>query len=177
VQNITHQKRKTRKKSHEIERFVNFLKSKSLKAADLAASIEIPERTITKFIWNDTPLSGAILRKLNTIYGVSIDWLLSGMGGMYMENNTVYEHPSDYQVSVQGEHRLINRKSVIDNGNLSDVYGLFAAVIEQSLIDVGAEPDKDYSYLDLYRLAQAHVLEEAKKTPLSVWVQTQSDND
>ena len=165
MQTIAHKKIKSTNKSPEIGRFVEFLNENRMKAADFAESIDVPERTITKFIWNDTPLSGAILRKLLTVHGVSVDWILTGKGGMYMDSNSITEKPAGYG-AMQGEKRLINRQSIRDNSNLSDVYGMFAAVIEQSLIDSGAEAEKDYTYLDLYRLAQPHVLEEAQKTEL-----------
>lgn len=157
-------------------RFIDFMNENRLKATDLAESIDIPERTITKFIWNDTPLSGAILRKLLTVHGVSIDWLLTGEGGMYLGSNRVSQDRGAY-LTVQGENRLINRHAITDTGHISDVYSLYAALIEQSLIDSGAEAEKDYTYLDLYKLAQAHVLEAERNGNLKTVVMAPSAGD
>ena len=176
MKTISRKKIKSNKKSPEIARFIEFMNLNGMEYADIAESIEIPERTITNYVWKDQPLSGAILRQLLSVHGVSIDWLLSGEGEMYMGSNSITEKPAGYG-AVQGEKRLINRQSIRDNSNLSDVYGLFAAVIEQSLIDAGAEAEKDYTYLDLYRLAQPHVLDEAQKTELKGVVFSPIDDD
>lgn len=176
MEKIAHRKIKSTNKSPEIVRFVDFMNENRLKAADLAESIDVPERTITKFIWNDTPLSGSILRKLLTVHGVSIDWIVSGEGSMYLGSNRIGQDRAGYG-EVQGENRLINRHAVQDSRHVSDVYGLYAALIEQSLIDAGAEADKDYNYLDLYKLAQAHVLEAERQGDLITTLLVPSDNE
>jgi|APLak6261663543_1056040.scaffolds.fasta_scaffold02020_7 hypothetical protein len=165
---ITRGKIKSTNKSPEIVRFIEFLNSRNLKPADIAASTNTAERTITKYIWEDIPLGGQLLRELLTVYGVSIDWVLTGRGGMYIDD--MDDHPI-----IRGENRLIERKQYLDNETVQDVYLIFASVIEQSLVDAGAEAGKDYTYMDLYKLAQPHVIEESKKTELKAQIFTQSD--
>ncbi|PWD85914.1 hypothetical protein [Ignatzschineria cameli] len=41
---------------------------------------------------------------------------------------------------------------------LGDALSVVAANIETSLLEVGAEPGKDYNYMDLYNLAMKYIL-------------------
>lgn len=95
---------------------------------------------------------------------------------MYLGSNRIGQDRAGYG-EVQGENRLINRHAVQDSRHVSDVYGLYAALIEQSLIDAGAEADKDYNYLDLYKLAQAHVLEAERQGDLITTLLVPSDDE
>lgn len=54
---------------------------------------------------------------------------------------------------------LIQKLSHVARGALSDEYLAMAYTIELSLISAGAEPGKDYTLLDLYKLAQPFALE------------------
>lgn len=54
---------------------------------------------------------------------------------------------------------LIQKLDVIDRGNLADEYLAMAYNVEQSLLLAGAVPGKDYTLLDLYKLAQPLVIE------------------
>lgn len=54
---------------------------------------------------------------------------------------------------------LIQRLEQCATGELSDEYLAMAYTIEQSLISGGAVPGKDYTILDLYKLAQPFALE------------------
>lgn len=65
-------------------------------------------------------------------------------------------------------NRLIPDFDHYDKDNLSDVYMLCAFAIEQTFVDVGAVPGKDYSYMDLMKLAQPHVLKECESRPLNI---------
>lgn len=47
--------------------------------------------------------------------------------------------------------------------DLIDCYQIIAANIEGSLIQAGATPGKDYTVLDVYKLAQPFVLERFRK--------------
>lgn len=49
--------------------------------------------------------------------------------------------------------RLIADCTLLDTRKLADVYQVAAYNAEQSLIDAGAVPGKDYSLLDVYKLA------------------------
>lgn len=50
-----------------------------------------------------------------------------------------------------------------DMSQLSDVYFVMAKQVEYSLLSAGAVPGKDYTVLDLYRLAQPFVLEKFRE--------------
>lgn len=54
---------------------------------------------------------------------------------------------------------LIQKLDVIARGHLADEYLAMAYNVELSLISAGAVPGKDYSILDLYKLAQPLVVE------------------
>lgn len=54
---------------------------------------------------------------------------------------------------------LIQKLNEVARGSLSDEYLAMAYTVELSLISAGAEPGKDYTLLDLYRLAQPFALE------------------
>jgi len=55
--------------------------------------------------------------------------------------------------------QLIQTLETIAPGHLSDEYLAMAYTIEQSLISSGAVSGKDYTILDLYKLAQPFALE------------------
>jgi plasmid maintenance system antidote protein VapI len=88
---ITRKIGRLKNKTPEIERFILFMDTLDLKAADIASKTKISERTITNFIWNNTPIGAQLLRELHAKYGVSIDWLLSGSGTMLL-NQTSEPH-------------------------------------------------------------------------------------
>ena len=50
----------------------------------------------------------------------------------------------------------------ISKNHLTDEFFSIAFSIEESLIAAGAQPQKDYTYIDLYKLAQPFVLEMFK---------------
>jgi len=55
--------------------------------------------------------------------------------------------------------RLIQKLEYCAKGELSDEYLAMAYTIEESLVSAGAIPGKDYTILDLYKLAQPFALE------------------
>lgn len=59
--------------------------------------------------------------------------------------------------------QLIRSYETIDQTTLEDFYMAIAKGIEKSLIQAGAVPGTDYTFLDLYKLAQPFVLEAYKK--------------
>ncbi len=135
-------------KTPEISRLIEFMRLKNLKATELADSIDVPHRTLTNFIWNNRPLSGAVMRKLNEVHGVSIDWLLSG-DGEACPNDPIVDRPEP----------LIPFYETMDSKDFSDVWWLFARSTEQALMQSGAVPGLDYSRLDVFRLCAPMVLE------------------
>lgn len=58
---------------------------------------------------------------------------------------------------------LIPHFDLMGRGELSEEFTAVAANIEKALIQCGAEPNKDYTYLDLFQLAQPFVLNMFEK--------------
>ena len=63
---------------------------------------------------------------------------------------------------------MINYIENVDCSYLQDNWLVTARAIEEGLINGGAKPNIDYTYLDLYKLAQPFVLEEFKEGKLKV---------
>lgn len=58
---------------------------------------------------------------------------------------------------------LIPLLDAMHTGKLVDEYLAVAYTVEQSLMEAGAVPDKDYKILDLYKLAMPIVAERYRK--------------
>lgn len=58
---------------------------------------------------------------------------------------------------------LIKHYQTVDTSTLQDGWMEVAREIESSLMNSGAVPGKDYTYLDLYKLAQPIVLQQIEK--------------
>jgi len=171
VKTITRGKIKSTNKSPEITRFIDFLNSRNMKASDLAATIDTAERTITNHLWNDTPIGGQLLRELLLVHGVSMDWLVSGEGAMYVKDLCVKEGADRYDDEEEDGHQpLLKHFETTDLNTLQDFWWLTAKAIEQSLMQSDAIPGTDYSRVDLYKLAQPFVLERFKSTNMDVSV-------
>ena len=155
MKNETEQKVKT----EEILRLKAIFKRLGKTRAEIAEETGIAERTITNYEWNNQPIGGQLLRQLQSRYGVSLDWLLTGRGVMFLEDLPL---PALSVERAPVAERLIPVGVTLDNGNFSDAYRLFAAGIEQSLLESGALAGVDYRYLDLYQLATPHVLQESQ---------------
>jgi hypothetical protein len=169
MSSIQRRKKKTSVKIEEIKRFDEFMGAFDLDYELLGERIEMSARSITNYTWGNKPLGGAILRRVHEVFGVSIDWLVSGTGQMlateplaltYQATVTKPLLTSEEQSVYKGERRLVDTRLDVDAGALSDAYVLYAQQVEQALIDMGAESGADYGYLDLIRLAQGHVLAE-----------------
>ena len=108
---ITRKNRGSKNKTPEITRMVLFMDTFGLKPTDIASKTKISERTITNFIWNNTPIGVRLLRALHVTYGVSIDWLLSGSGSMILsqasEPQGVYDVTPNSDARVQSMCGLI----------------------------------------------------------------------
>ncbi|MBP6748088.1 MAG: hypothetical protein KA144_00495 [Xanthomonadaceae bacterium] len=57
------------------------------------------------------------------------------------------------------KNKLIPDYEVLDQNALSDLLLIMAMNVEESMITAGATPGKDYSHLDLYKLAAPFALE------------------
>jgi len=102
TRNITSKKAKT----PEITRLLELFLALDKKPIDIAKEIEISERTITNFIWNNSPIGGQLLRQLHLKYGASIDWILSGSGSMFSCHNSAQEPHGNYCVMDSRTWRL-----------------------------------------------------------------------
>jgi len=63
------------------------------------------------------------------------------------------------QAVASASPRLINAANLMGALDLADEFYAIAYNIETSMLNAGAKPGKDYTYLDLYKLAQPFVLE------------------
>jgi hypothetical protein len=62
---------------------------------------------------------------------------------------------------------LLQRPTTYGRNAFPDAYLVTACWIEDSLIQGGAKPGKDYTILDLYKLAQPFVLNRYQKKELT----------
>lgn len=90
--------RGSKKKLGEIQRLIEFMEHENLKAIDIAKKCGISDRTITNAIYENKELGSVLLRKLHLNYGVSLDWIISGKGGMYLID-AVAEASEKYSVT------------------------------------------------------------------------------
>lgn len=174
-------------KSAEVARLLAFKKQNNIKWEELSEKIGVPKRTITNYVYETGQLSGAVLRGMLVEYGVSTDWLLTGVGSMNIsdrnyadikdvtdagKNYSVNDLHSSYDVLSTGKlernNQLLPFLATLDLGNLQDYFYLTAASIEQSLVQAGDNPGTDYTRLDLYKLAQPFVLEKFKAGEIDV---------
>lgn len=102
-----------KKKEGEIFRLQLFMSEKNLKPEDIQHDTGVSKRTILNSIYEGSPLGMKLLREIHAYYGVSIDWLLSGVGSMLIEKNSginegaapEYQHSTSAERSSR-EHRL-----------------------------------------------------------------------
>ncbi len=131
------------RKSPEIERLQSLLAELGETPATLETKTGIAARTINNCIWGDQPLGGRLLRALAEQFGASIDWLVMGRGAMFTGGE-----------SAPAPGALVPFFETVDLSTVQDFWWLAARCAEESLRQSGAKPGVDYSYLDLYRLAQ-----------------------
>lgn len=138
-------------KSPEIGRFMEAMKALDETPETLAERVNVASRTILNYIWGDKPLGGPLLRGLCDECGISVDWLLTGQGGMFR----------DEPIGLPPAHKpLLPFFETTDIGTVQDFWWLSARAAEESLITSGAVPGVDYQMLDLYRLAAPLVAEK-----------------
>ncbi len=84
-ENITPKKWIGKKKEGEIYRFQLFLAEKNINPEQIQRDTGVTVRTITNSIYEEKPLGAKLLREVHSKYGVSIDWLVSGKGKMFVD--------------------------------------------------------------------------------------------
>lgn len=84
-ENLTPKKWIGKKKEGEIYRFQLFLVEKNINPEQIQIDTGVTVRTMTNSIYEGKPLGAKLLRELNAKYGVSIDWLVSGKGQMFVD--------------------------------------------------------------------------------------------
>lgn len=94
---LTPSSRGEKKKIPEVERFLLLMHTLDMHATVLSEKIDISSRTINNVIYENKPLGWQLVRKLNSILGVSIDWLLGGHGAMFVSIGFNESQP-DYQM-------------------------------------------------------------------------------
>jgi len=108
MDNLTLKVSRKNKKSPEISRLMFFMKSTNVKSIDIEDKTEVSKRTVDNFIHSDLPIGAHLLRELHAKYGVSIDWLVSGIGEMLIPGHETSEPSANYQVINQRTIRLHN---------------------------------------------------------------------
>lgn len=135
-------KRVNAAKLPELVRLQAVLTHLNMTVADIAEMTGVAERTILNYRWNNAPIGGVLLRRLHECFGVSVDWLLSGSGEMFLDSPLMDKH-----------RPLIPDFEHTDIRTVKDCLWLSARAIEQSMIECGAVPGQDYSIGDLYKMA------------------------
>jgi|TARA_R110001583_G_scaffold170417_2_gene323834 hypothetical protein len=99
-ENLTPKKWIGKKKEGEVYRFQLFLSERNIKPEEIQVDTGVTVRTMTNSIYEGKPLGAKLLRELNAKYGVSIDWLVSGKGQMFVDTSVshleISEPRSDY---------------------------------------------------------------------------------
>lgn len=98
-----------KKKRGEILRLQAFMRLKNLQPIDISTETGVSERTIKNAIYDDVQLGGKLLRALHLNYSVSIDWLLTGNGQMFIslqpevaEGSAIYSSDSNRTLRIIG---------------------------------------------------------------------------
>jgi transcriptional regulator with XRE-family HTH domain len=108
MQTLTPKKGCSKEKIGEILRFQAFMRLKGLQEADISEKTGVSKRTIKNYIYDDEPMGGKLLRALHSNYSVSIDWLLTGQGKMFLEEHSkVTEERSGYSSDSNRVVRVI----------------------------------------------------------------------
>lgn len=144
---------KKKTKSGEIERLQLLLAALNETPGSIEEKTGISARTINNYIWGDNPLGGQLLRALNEQFGVSVDWLLSGRGSMFIQADE-RQNPPRFLVRFQGGFQA---------DCFQDQLWLMARCIEESMYHGGGWPGEEYSLVDLYTLAMPYALEKLRE--------------
>ena len=140
-------------KSPEIERFKSVLAELGETPGSIEEKTGVSARTINNYIWGDTALGGPLLRVLSEQFGVSVDWLLSGRGSMFMQADA-RQNPPRFLVRFQDDFQ---------EDSFQDHLWLMARCIEESMYHGGGWPGEDYTLMDVYTLAMPYALEKLRE--------------
>lgn len=97
-----------KKKIGEIARLQKLMTALNLQPIDIANKTGVSERTIINSIYEDSPLGGKLLRSIHLELGVSLDWLLSGIGNMMTSANEIAEPMAEYSAGNPRAMRIVN---------------------------------------------------------------------
>ena len=101
------------KKIGEIERLLFLIEQENISYEELAELSETSVRTVTNTIYDNKPIGMKLLRGLQKKKGVSLDWLLEGIGEMYVV------HHSHYRQEVVNHGKESNVVTTgVNNGNI-----------------------------------------------------------
>ncbi|WP_289284105.1 MULTISPECIES: helix-turn-helix transcriptional regulator [unclassified Methylophaga] len=111
---VTPEKGLGNKKSGEILRLQLVMTKLNLKPIDLAEKTGVSERTIKHSLYDEIPIGAKLLREMNLKLGVSIDWLINGIGSMFCDTSAigVSEIPAVYNSNDPRMNRIMD---AIDN--------------------------------------------------------------
>lgn len=107
IETITPKKWIGKKKHGEIFRLQLFMAEMNLKPIDIQNDTGVTVRTITNSIYEEKPIGSKFMRELHARYGVSIDWLISGIGHMMVSHNSVAEDKQHYATGNDRAARII----------------------------------------------------------------------
>jgi len=82
---ITPKKGLGKQKVGEIYRLQLLMSELDLKPENIQSDTGVAARTITHSLYEGKPLGNKLLRALHEKYGVSVDWLLFGVGTMFVQ--------------------------------------------------------------------------------------------
>lgn len=104
-QTLTPKKRLRNEKNKEISRLLFVMDTLCLQPIDIKLKSGVSTRTIQNTIYDNLPIGGKLLRALNTHYQVSIDWLLTGKGKMFMDEG-IKEPRENYEPNLDRKDRI-----------------------------------------------------------------------
>lgn len=108
-ENLTPKKWIGKKKEGEIYRFQLFMVEKNVNPEQIQKDTGVTVRTITNSIYEGKPLGAKLLRELNAKYGVSIDWLVSGKGRMFVDSPVSHLENSESNTEYTNDDPRFNR--------------------------------------------------------------------
>lgn len=83
-----------RKKIGEVARLVSLIEEEGITYEELADMSDASVRTVKNTIYDNKPIGSKLLRGLQKKKGVSIDWLLEGVGTRYLERAGQVKEPA-----------------------------------------------------------------------------------
>lgn len=102
---ITPKKKNLKQKRGEILRFLSLIELLNKERLDIAKETDVSLRTINNAIYENAPLGPQLLRGLHLVYGVSINWLVSGHGNIFVSQG-VNEDGAQYGLDNSRKLRI-----------------------------------------------------------------------